>query len=85
MTFSVLKIVAIAGLAFVAYLWLFRHRIRNSEGAKIGATLGAVLTGEGMNPSTGGDIRLKKGLRLDRNHADGTPKARETVSLASDR
>ena len=85
MTVAILKLGAIIGLALVAYLWTFRHRIRNSEGAKIGATLGAVLTGEGMNASTGGDIRLKKGLKLDRNNPDGTPKARETISLASDR
>lgn len=77
--------VLVATVMFVGSLWLFRHRVRSSEMAKAGVSLGALLTGIGMRSSDGGDVRIKKGMRLDGSHPDGSPKASQTVTMASDR
>jgi hypothetical protein len=78
-------LILLATIVFVSCLWLVRHRVRSSEMAKAGVSLGALLTGIGMRASDGGDVRSKKGMRLDGSHPDGSPKASQTVTMASDR
>ena len=73
----VMKVLAVVGLFLVAYLWVFRMRIRNERANRRSMrTFGELMTGERCDavPRYG----EAPGMKFDRNHPDGTPKMRDT-------